>query len=133
MTRNKFEEIINNVERTKITLENFMDEGLSELEKEGYPFLKRRKLIQPSREVLLTIRDRSKVEVQELFFLIHQNYLDSVIYLENLSTVSEIMDYLSNQILKNGIKSFSIEYIKCANLLYVISEGAVYCEEYFNI
>ncbi|HAV3158697.1 dsDNA nuclease domain-containing protein [Acinetobacter baumannii] len=133
MTRNKFEEIISSVERTKITLEKFMEEGLSELEKEGYPFLKRRKLIQPSREVLLTIRDRSKVDVQELFSLIHQIYLDSIIYLEKLSTISEIMDYLTNEVLKKGLKNFSIEYIKCANLLYIISEGAVYCNEYFNI
>ncbi|WP_213066962.1 hypothetical protein, partial [Acinetobacter baumannii] len=109
---NKFEEIISSVERTKITLEKFMEEGLSELEKEGYPFLKRRKLIQPSREVLLTIRDRSKVDVQELFSLIHQIYLDSIIYLEKLSTISEIMDYLTNEVLKKGLKNFSIEYIK---------------------
>lgn len=133
MTRNKFEEIISSVERTKITLENFMEEGLSELEKEGYPFLKRRKLIQPSREVLLSIRDRSKVDVQELFSIIHQIYLDSIIHLEKLTNISEIMDYLTNEILKNGTKNFSIEYIKCANLLYIISEGAVYCNEYFNI
>lgn len=133
LTRNKFEEIVFNIEKTTVTLENFMDEGLNELEKEGYPFLKRRKLIQPSREVLLNIRDRSKVDVQNLFSYIHESYIDSILHLEKLSKISEIMENLTNATLKNGINTFSLEFIKCATLLYIISDGAIYCDKYFNI
>lgn len=133
ITREKFEEIISNIEKTKITLEIFMDEGLQELEKEGYPFIKRRRLVQPSREVLLSIRDRSKVEVQELFYDIHEIYNDSILYIENLSMITDIMDFIADSVLKKNTRPFSIEYIKCSILLYVISNGEVYCDRYFNI
>ncbi len=110
-----------------------MDEGLQELEKEGYPFIKRRRLVQPSREVLLSIRDRSKVEVQELFYDIHEVYNDSILYIENLHMIADIMDFIADSVLKINTRSFSIEYIKCSVLLYVISNGEVYCDRYFNI
>lgn len=133
MTRDKFENIILNIEKTKITLESFMEEGLKELENEGYPFIKRRKLLQPSREVLLSIRDRSRVDIQILFSNIHQVYNDSILYIENLSTITEILDFLTKELLKRNSSNFSIEYLQCSILLYVISNGEVYCERYFNI
>lgn len=133
MTRDKFEDIISNIEKTKFTLEAYMEEGLRELDKDGYPFMKRRKLIQPSREVLLSIRNRSKVEVQELFSNIHQEYNDSIFYIESLSTITEIMEFLTKEIIKINSNYLSIEYIQCSILLYIISNGDVYCDRYFNI
>lgn len=133
MTRDNLEDIISNIEKTKKTLEDYMSLGLSELEKEGYSFLKRRKLIQPSHDVLLSIRDRSKIEVQELFKNIHYIYNDLILYIETLEKLGEIVDYLTNEIIKKYNGSFSIEYIKCSIIIYIISDGEVYCERYFNI
>lgn len=133
LSRENFEKIITNIEKTTKTLELYMEEGIEVLSSEDFPFLKRRKLKIAAPNVLLDIRDRTKSHVQELFKEIHEIYMNNILQLETYSTLTQINDSILKELLTMRNQIFSIDYLYCSILLYTISGGEIYCDKYFNI
>ncbi|ATZ63024.1 dsDNA nuclease domain-containing protein [Acinetobacter bereziniae] len=134
LTREQLENIISIVEKNFFDPEETLKNGIQKLERENYPHRKLKKIDLSAAELLLDLRNRSKKNTQFLFSSIHDYYLENSESLDELIQFSSIVDTVANEIFStknNGF--FTIEYIKCAVIIYDISNGKIYCEKFFNI
>lgn len=134
LTRKNFEEIITKIEEIYKTPEKYMEEGINTLDQEAYPYRQRKKILKSQTEVLLDLRNRNKDHSQNLFLEIHNFYSKNESLLDSLRTLSQTIDHISEKLFANRKYNFiTMEYIKCCVLIYDISDGDIYCEQYFNI
>ncbi|MDC5305528.1 DUF4297 domain-containing protein [Acinetobacter baumannii] len=134
ITRKQLEDVIQVIEKKFIDPEDIVKKGIEKLIRENYSHRKLQKLELISTQVLLDLRNRNNSILQSLFKTIDTLYKDQEEILDELNDFSSILEYTSNLIFtreNNGF--FSKEYIKCAVILYDISNGEIYCEKYFNI
>ena len=134
VTREQLEKIITTIEKNFFDPEDILKNGIHKLERESYPHRKLKKIELASHEVLLDLRNRSKSNSQNLFSEIHQYYLKNDELLDELINFSSIIDKVSSDIYSSKNDGlFPREYIKCAVIIYDISNGKIYCEKFFNI
>lgn len=134
VTREQLEKIITTIEKNFFDPEDILKNGINKLEHESYPHRKLKKIELASHEVLLDLRNRSKSNTQTLFTEIHHYYLRNDHILDELINFSSIVDQVATNIHSSENDGFfSLEYIKCAVIIYDISNGKIYCEKFFNI
>ena len=134
VTREQLEKIITIIEKNFLDPEDILKNGINKLEHEAYPHRKLKKIELASHEVLLDLRNRSKSNTQTLFTEIHHYYLKNDQALDELISFSSIVEKVATDIhCSENDSFFSLEYIKCAVIIYDISNGKIYCEKFFNI
>ncbi|TCB75558.1 DUF4297 domain-containing protein [Acinetobacter sp. ANC 3781] len=134
ITRKGFEDIIYEIEETFKTPEDYMKEGFRILNDEGYAYRLRKKILKTSTEVLLDLRNRDQEHNQNLFFEIDSFFSEHESIINNFETLSKLIDFVTDKIFLVRKHNFiTLEYIKCSVLIYEVSDGDIYCEQYFNL
>jgi len=114
--------------------EDYLKEGITQLRSENYPFPKLELLIDESRQILVDITDRTKLDVQNLFHQAHQLYKTRNSSYYNLNSLTEMVNNFTSDLMSYSDEpTQNINYIKCITLLFFISKGEIYNERYFNI
>ncbi|ETR95477.1 hypothetical protein M211_1222 [Acinetobacter lactucae] len=134
ITRKGFEDIIHKIEDTHKTPEDYMNEGISTLSEEGYPYRSRKQIIKASTEVLLDLRNRNQQHSQNLFFEIDKFFSEQETMINKFDTLSNLINFVSERLFADRKYNFlTLEYIKCSVLIFEVSDGDIYCEQYFNL
>jgi len=114
--------------------EDYLKEGIKQLQSESYPFPRLELLKDESKQLLVHITDRTKLEIQNLFNQANLLYITNKNLYYNLNSLTEMINAFSQDLtsVKNDI-NFDINYLKCITLLFIMSKGEIYNERYFNI
>lgn len=114
--------------------EDYLKEGIKQLQSENYPFPRLELLKDESKQLLVHITDRTKLEIQNLFNRANLLYITNKSLYYNLNSLTEMINTFSQDLasVKNDI-NFDINYLKCITLLFIMSKGEIYNERYFNI
>lgn len=134
LTKIELVEFLNIINNNFHSPEDYIKKGISQLQSETYPFPKLELLIDASKQLLVDITDRTKLEVQNLF------YQASILYFTNkksyytLNSLTEMIGKYTEDLnlLENDIV-FDTDYLKCVTLLFIISKGEIFNARYFNI
>lgn len=134
LTKSELLDFLNNLNENFYSPEDHLRDGIAHLQSENYPFPKLLQLKNEIRTLLVHITDRTKLDTQDVFHKANLLYTCNLDTYYELSSLTEIIENYANDLYpKVNQYNFNINYLKSVALIFIMSQGKIFNEKYFNI